>query len=108
MWRYPNDIYRTLVSSGAYKFAADRVETVPDEALITPKTYKQWKKWKTRLDSSDDSSTWINQVDTADERLEDIQDTVGAVAWHGSDGLAAGVSRSVCNDLVMDMYWIWP
>jgi len=24
--------------------------------------------------------------------MEDIQDTVGAVAWHGSDGLAAGVS----------------
>jgi len=84
----------TLVSSGAYNFAADRVETIPAEALITPKTYEHWKKWKNRLDSSSDtnSSTWINQHDTADERLDDIQDTVGAVAWHGSDGLAAGVS----------------
>lgn len=83
----------TLVSSGAYKFAADRVETIPAEALITPKTYEHWKKWKTRLDSSDGSSTWVNQLDTTDdERLEGIQDTVGAVAWHGSDGLAAGVS----------------
>ena len=49
------------------------------------------------MDSSDDSSIWNNQLDTAGERLEDIQDTVGAVAWHGSDGLAAGVSRSVCT-----------
>ena len=100
----PIDAYRTLVSSGAYNFAVDRVESIPAEALITPKTYEHWKKWKNRLDSSDDSSTWINQLDTADERLEGIQDTVGAVAWHGSDGLAAGVSRLVCNDLVMDMY----
>ena len=92
----PADTYRTLVSSGAYNFAADRVETIPAEALITPKTHEHWKKWKNRLDSSDDSSTWINQLDTADDRLEDIQDTVGAVAWHGSDGLAAGVSRLVC------------
>jgi taspase, threonine aspartase, 1 len=89
--------HRTLVSSGASKFAANhRVETIPGEALITPKTYEHWKKWKNRLNSSDDSSTWINQLDTADERLGDIQDTVGAVAWHGSDGLAAGVSRLVC------------
>ena len=63
---------------------------------MTPKTYEHWKKWKTRLDSSDDSSTWL---DTADERLEDIQDTVGAVAWHESDGLAAGVSRLVLYNL---------
>ena len=47
------------------------------------------------MDSSEDSSIWNNQLDTAGERLKDIQDTVGAVAWHGSDGLAAGVSRSV-------------
>jgi len=79
----------TLVSSGASNFAADhRVETIPADALITPKTYDHWKKWKNRLDSSDDSSTWL----ATDERLEDIQDTVGAVAWHESDGLAAGVS----------------
>jgi taspase (threonine aspartase 1) len=84
---------RTLVSSGASNFASDhRVETIPAEVLITPKTYEHWKKWKTRLDSSDGSSTGL---DTGDERLEDIQDTVGAVAWHGSDGLAAGVSRLV-------------
>jgi len=81
----------TLVSSGACNFAADRVETVPAEELITPKTYEHWKKWKNRLDSSDDSSTWLASG-TTHERLEDIQDTVGAVAWHGSDGLAAGVS----------------
>ena len=93
----PTDTYRTLVSSGAYNFAANRVETIPTEALITPKTYEHWKKWKTRLDSSDDSSTWTNQLDTVGERLEDIQDTVGAVAWHGSDGLAAGVSRLVSS-----------
>jgi len=76
----------TLVSSGAYKFAADQVETIPPEALITPRSYEHWKKWKTRLDSSDNSLPWIG------ERLEDIQDTVGAVAWHESDGFAAGVS----------------
>ena len=92
----PTETHRTLVSSGASDFAVHhRVETLPAEALITSKTYEHWKKWKNRLDSSDDSSTWINQLDAADERLEDIQDTVGAVAWHGSDGLAAGVSRLV-------------
>lgn len=93
----PTDTLRTLVSSGASNFSADhRVETIPADALITPKTYDHWKKWKNRLDSSDDSSTWINQLDNPDERLQDIQDTVGAVAWHRSDGLAAGVSRLVC------------
>lgn len=92
------DTYRTLVSSGAYKFAVGQAGTIPPESLITPRTYEHWKKWKNRLDSSEDAR--INQdgqLHTADERLEDIQDTVGAVAWHGSDGLAAGVSRSVCT-----------
>ena len=87
--RTPTDTYRTLVSSGAYNFAADRVGTILPEALITPKSYELWKKWKNRLDFSDDSSSW------ADERLEDVQDTVGAVAWHESYELSAGVSRSV-------------
>ena len=68
------------------------MKTIPPEALITPESYEHWKKWKTRLDSSDNSLPWI---DTAGERLEDIQDTVGAVAWHESAGFAAGVSRSV-------------
>ncbi|KAF8813801.1 N-terminal nucleophile aminohydrolase [Phlegmacium glaucopus] len=85
----------TLVSSGAYNFAAGQLETIPPEALITFKTYERWKKWKTRLDSSEDSLTLIDpasQLDTTSEELWAIQDTVGAVAWHGSDGLAAGVS----------------
>jgi taspase (threonine aspartase 1) len=88
---------RTLVSSGAYNFAtaSGQVETIPPESLITPKTYEHWKKWKNRLEGFSTSINQSSQLDTAGERLEDIQDTVGAVAWHGSDGLAAGVSRSV-------------
>ncbi|KAF8973118.1 nucleophile aminohydrolase, partial [Flammula alnicola] len=77
----------TLVSTGAQKFAAGRVETVPEEALIAPNAYEQWKKWKHRLEAGEDSSEQDNEGS-----LRDIQDTVGAVAFHDADGMAAGVS----------------
>ena len=61
--------------------------TVPAKALITASANEKWQKWKEELESSSCS------VDSGG--LMDLQDTVGAVAFHGVDGVAAGVSRFV-------------
>ena len=82
--------FRTLVSSGAEKFAAGgHVEMAPPEALIAPSAYERWKKWKQRLEDVNKESLAIGDEET----LTNIQDTVGAVAFHELDGLASGVSR---------------
>jgi len=83
-------IFRTLVSSGAEKFAVgSHVEMAPPEALIAPGAYERWQKWKKRLENVSKESLAIEDEDT----LAVIQDTVGAVAFHEFDGLASGVSR---------------
>jgi isoaspartyl peptidase/L-asparaginase-like protein (Ntn-hydrolase superfamily) len=88
-------IIRTLVSSGAEKFATgNHVETVLPEALISPYAYDVWRKWKQRLESADKEPLAVEDEET----LADIQDTVGAVAFHEQDGLASGVSRYEHNE----------
>jgi len=82
--------FRTLVSTGAYSFAASRgVPTVPAEALITAPAKEKWQRWKEKLESSS------TRKEAASGGLMDLQDTVGAVAFQGIGGIAAGVSRSV-------------
>jgi taspase (threonine aspartase 1) len=65
------------------------VPTVPAEALITASAKEKWQKWKEKLESSSERE----EADSGG--LMDLQDTVGAVAFQGTDGVAAGVSRSV-------------
>lgn len=77
----------TLVSEGARQFALSQPSSahlVSRESLVSPQAEERWRVWKCRFASSDPSSLSGN--------LNDIQDTVGAVAWHESDGMAAGVS----------------
>ncbi|CAA7261698.1 unnamed protein product [Cyclocybe aegerita] len=82
----------TLVSSGAHTFATARgVESVDPSTLITPSARSQWEKWKARLDSTDEPSGSLLR-DEEEEGLTDVQDTVGAVAFHTDDGFAGGVS----------------
>ncbi|PFH53818.1 hypothetical protein AMATHDRAFT_73230 [Amanita thiersii Skay4041] len=83
-----------LVSNGARDFvttttssAGTKVELVPPESLITPQASNEWKMWKDRLISASESVS-IGQMDG----LDNIQDTVGAVAWSEGVGAAAGVS----------------
>jgi len=83
-------IIRTLVSSGAERFATGNdVEAVSPEGLISPHAYEVWRKWKQRLENTDTEPLAV----VGEETLADIQDTVGAVAFHEQDGLASGVSR---------------
>lgn len=65
------------------------MSTVPAETLITAAAKEQWQKWKKRLESSNPDH------EEADSGRSDLQDTVGAVAFCETDGVAAGVSRSV-------------
>ena len=65
--------------------------TVPAKALITASANEKWQKWKEELESS---SCAYKEADSGG--LMDLQDTVGAVAFHGVDGVAAGVSRFFC------------
>jgi len=86
-FQHQHIVIRTLVSSGAKNFATgNHVETVLPEALISPHAYEVWTKWKQRLENAD-------QEPLAEGTLANIQDTVGAVAFHEQDGLASGVSR---------------
>ncbi|KAF9482151.1 N-terminal nucleophile aminohydrolase [Pholiota conissans] len=81
----------TLVSLGARKFAEERgLEVLPQEALVAPNARNQWKKWKQRL--ANIHSEEVMNVDDIQTGLRDVQDTVGAVAFHSRDGMAAGVS----------------
>jgi taspase (threonine aspartase 1) len=65
---------------------------VSKESLIAPTALDQWTKWKKRLENtnSQEAMTTDDDIQTG---LRDIQDTVGAVAFHDRDGMAAGVSR---------------
>ena len=79
---------RTLVSEGARQFALSQPSSahlVSLESLVSTKAEERWRVWKRRFVSPDPPPL--------SEHLDDIQDTVGAVAWHESDGMAAGVSR---------------
>jgi len=81
----------TLVSSGAHSFASSHgVQTVHPDEMVTALARDQWIKWMSRLESHDHDS-----APEPDETLRDIQDTVGAVAFHETDGMSAGVSRCV-------------
>ncbi|GLB37601.1 putative N-terminal nucleophile aminohydrolase [Lyophyllum shimeji] len=80
----------TLVGEGALTFASSinaqpTIETVPPGSLISPKARGEWTRWKTRLESS-------NADQTEAASLNDIQDTVGAVACQDANAVAAGVS----------------
>lgn len=66
-----------------------KVQTVAPETLISPSASGQWKKWKGRWDSAA-----VVPPDDEEEGMKDRQDTVGAVAFHPIEGVAAGVSRS--------------
>ncbi|TFK73923.1 N-terminal nucleophile aminohydrolase [Pluteus cervinus] len=80
----------TLVADGARAFAKQHLgEDVlqPPEQLVSPKALKQWSTWKRRLDEPDQAPKPDNN-----SGLDDIQDTVGAVAWSNAHGFAAGVS----------------
>ncbi|KAF5322832.1 hypothetical protein D9619_002038 [Psilocybe cf. subviscida] len=102
----------TLASTGAHKFAtAHGIETVPPDALITPRATAQWKTWTRRLALSEsDANDTIptpahlrgvgpkveNPEDDEDEEGAEslMQDTVGAAAFCGGT-MAAGVSRYI-------------
>jgi len=89
-FQHQHIIIRTLVSSGAKDFATgNHVETVLPEALISPHAYEVWRKWKQRLENADQEPLAIG----GEGALANMQDTVGAVAFHEQDGLASGVSR---------------
>jgi taspase (threonine aspartase 1) len=91
---------RTLVSAGAYSFASSRgVPTVPATALITASAKEKWQKWKDKLESSN-----YEHKEAEPGGLMDLQDTVGAVAFHETGGVAAGVSRSVL--LSLEQEWV--
>ncbi|KAF8904472.1 asparaginase [Gymnopilus junonius] len=97
--RIPNRFGRvaplTLVSDGAYKFVtnAGGIETVLPEALVSPTAQALWEKWKAQLDAPQDVTNDIADEDDPETSLQNIQDTVGSVAFHPVAGMAAGVSR---------------
>jgi len=69
------------------------VETVPDDALIAPAMREQWGKWAGRLAASAPTGAADANADGIGKSgLRDIEDTVGAVAFHRAHGMAAGVS----------------
>jgi taspase (threonine aspartase 1) len=92
---------RTLTSDGARSFAlthVERTQTIPSESLVSPRALEEWKKWKDRLqDAAQDGPT-----------SSYMQDTVGAVAHHHMDGMAAGVSRSFLSVGVVPRQLILP
>lgn len=90
---------RTLVAAGARKFAHGRVETVPDDALIAPAAREQWERWTRRLAASARGAEVADADEPVASDVRDVQDTVGAVAFHRTGRMAAGVSRFVhlCN-----------
>ncbi|KAF9454038.1 asparaginase [Macrolepiota fuliginosa MF-IS2] len=81
-----------LVAQGAIEFARKHCgadTTVSPESMISPSSAQTWEKWKDRLDySALSAGEMMSEV----EKESLLQDTVGAVAWHPRDGLAAGVS----------------
>lgn len=80
-----------MVSEGARSFAQrHHIPCVPPETLISPRAQAEWSMWKERFESAVTDGGNVSK-----EGLSDRQDTVGAVAWDMSGGLAAGVSRNV-------------
>jgi taspase, threonine aspartase, 1 len=80
----------TLVSNGAYQFARDVYDKdleqiIHPESLITQSAQETWQKWKNRMENKTSPMP--------EQRLSDIQDTVGAVAGASQGDIAAGVSR---------------
>lgn len=67
-----------------------------EESLIASTALDQWTKWKKRLENTD-SKEAMTVGDDIQTGLRDIQDTVGAVAFHNRDGIAAGVSRFLAS-----------
>ncbi|KAI0093267.1 nucleophile aminohydrolase [Irpex rosettiformis] len=80
-----------LVSEGARSFAEEHhLPCVSPDALISVKAKAEWSMWKERYEAA---TTDEETVTMSREGLHDRQDTVGAIAWDASGGLAAGVSR---------------
>ena len=78
-----------LAGEGAVSFARKHsIQCLQPEALICPRSRRDWGLWKARLGSNQKSAqSW----DTDD--LRKVQDTVGAVTWDSAGHLASGVSR---------------
>ncbi|KII92793.1 hypothetical protein PLICRDRAFT_37586 [Plicaturopsis crispa FD-325 SS-3] len=78
----------TLVASGARDFGAARnVPMVPPATLASPRPHAEWVRWKERYDDA------LHTDDHAHvDGLNSLQDTVGAVSWDATGGMAAGVS----------------
>ncbi|KAK2464249.1 hypothetical protein APHAL10511_003706 [Amanita phalloides] len=83
----------TVVSDGAQDLvirAGFDVQSVHPDELVTPRAKGDWTKWKELLVAASESGNVTN--DAQMPGLDDLQDTVGAVAWVDGDGVAAGVS----------------
>ena len=77
-----------LVGDGAALLAG--VRRVDPESMVSPRARREWQVWKARMVQGG------AQGPRGDvEGLHARQDTVGAVVWDSSGGLAAGVSRYV-------------
>ncbi|KAK0225910.1 asparaginase [Armillaria fumosa] len=80
----------TLVSPGANSFAEhhlDKRYIVDPASLASQQAVENWKYWTTNLNQA---TQGLEVVDR--EKLHDVQDTVGAIAWCGPSDIAAGVS----------------
>ncbi|KAK0212847.1 asparaginase [Desarmillaria ectypa] len=80
----------TLVSPGANLFAEQRLDKryiVDPASLASQQAFENWKYWTTNLNQA---TQGLGVVDR--EKLHDVQDTVGAIAWCGPSDIAAGVS----------------
>ncbi|SJK97498.1 uncharacterized protein ARMOST_00750 [Armillaria ostoyae] len=80
----------TLVSPGANSFAEhhlDRRYIVDPTSLASQQAVENWKYWTTNLNKA---TQGLEVVDC--EKLHDVQDTVGAIAWSSPSDIAAGVS----------------
>ncbi|KAK0461270.1 asparaginase [Desarmillaria tabescens] len=79
-----------LVSPGANLFAErhlDKRYIVDPTSLASQQAVENWKHWTTNLHQA---TQGLDVVDR--EKLHDVQDTVGAIAWCGPSDIAAGVS----------------
>ncbi|KAI0695475.1 nucleophile aminohydrolase [Cytidiella melzeri] len=83
-----------LASGGARSFAEKHhVPCIAPEDLIAPRCKDDWAKWKKRYEeASTEHSESASASDNIEHGLFDKLDTVGAIAWDASRGLAAGVS----------------
>ncbi|KAF8160804.1 nucleophile aminohydrolase [Crassisporium funariophilum] len=70
------------------------MSVVHPETLISARAKGQWQQWKQRLDHD---TVAVSPDHAMLQDLADIQDTVGAVAWHATDGVAAGRLPTTCG-----------